>query len=78
MDAKDVAEMTADALNSLEGRMEDNLAEVKRDIAEVKRDVAGVKHDVHLLNVKVDVNQRTTEEKLDRGFQRIMEHLEKR
>jgi len=71
MDAKDVPALTADALNSLERRVGD-------DIAELKHDVAGLKHDVHLLNVKVEVNQQTTEEKLDRGFRQVLEHLEKR
>ena len=70
--------MTADALNSLERRVGDDIAELKHDVAGLKRDVAGLKHDVHLLNVKVDVNQQTTEEKLDRGFRQVLEHLEKR
>ena len=56
--------MTADALNILERR--------------IGRDMAKMKHDIHLLNVKTDVNQKTTDENLDRGFQQIMEHLHRR
>lgn len=64
--------MTAGALNSLERRIGEDMAELK---AELKGDVAELKHDVHLLDVKVDVNQRATDQKLDRGFQEILEHL---
>ncbi len=60
--------MTAGALNSLERRIGEDMAELKGDVAELK-------HDVHLLDVKVDVNQRATDQKLDRGFQEILEHL---
>ena len=60
--------MTAGALNSLERRIGEDMAELKHDVAELKRDI-------HLLDVKVDVNQRTTDRKLDRGFQEILEHL---
>ncbi len=77
--------MTADALNSLQRRIGNDISEVKRDIAEVKQDIAEVKHDfaevkhdIHLLNVKIDVNRQATDEKLDRGFRQVLEYLDKR
>ena len=63
--------MTADALNSMERR-------IGEDIADLKHDVADLKHDVHRLDVKIGVQHRSTGEKLDRGFQQILEYLEKR
>ena len=63
--------MTADALNSMERR-------IGEDIADLKHDVADLKHDIHRLDVKIDVQHRSTEEKLDRGFRQILEHLDKR
>lgn len=86
MDAKNVASMTAEALNSMEERL-------SNDIAEVKQDVAELKHDIHRLDVKIDVNHRVIDEKMDRGFQQmetslqqkmdrgfqqIMEHIDRR
>ena len=71
MDAQDVAQLTADALNSMERR-------IGEDIADLRGDVADLKHDVHRLDVKIDVQHRATDEKLDRGFRQILEHLDKR
>ncbi len=56
MDARDVAAMTADALNSMEQRLEGSIAKLK--------------HDIELLSVKVDVNHRTTVQQMDEGFPR--------
>lgn len=70
--------MTAEALNSMEERLGNDIADLKNDVADLKGDVADLKHDIHLLDVKVDVNQRTTEEKVDRGFRQITEHLDRR
>ena len=78
MEARDVAAMTAEALNSMEERLGNDIADLKNDVADLKSDVADLKHDIHLLDVKVDVNQRTTEEKVDRGFRQITEHLDRR
>ena len=61
--------MTADALNSMERR-------IGEDIADLKHDVADLKHDVHRLDVKIDVQHRATDEKLDRGFRQILEHTD--
>ncbi len=62
MDARDVAAMTADALNSMEARLE----------ARIDQGLAEVKHDIELLSVKVDVNQRTTARQMDEGFRQII------
>ncbi len=78
VDAKDDAQMTADALNSLERRIGEDIADLKHDVADLKHDVADLKHDMHRLDIKIDVQHRATDEKLDRGFQQILEHLEKR
>ncbi len=83
MDARDVAAMTADALNSMEHRlkaefktdMADLKAEFKTDMADLK---AELKHDIELLSVKVDVNQRTTARQMDEGFRQIIEHINRR
>ena len=75
MDAQDVPPVIADALNSLERRIGNAMAEIKAAMADMK---AGLKHDLHLLSVKMDVNHKRTHEKLDRGFQQVMERLEKR
>ncbi len=64
MDARDVAAMTADALNSMEQRLEGSIAELK--------------HDIELLSVKVDVNQRTTAQQMDEGFRQIIKHINRR
>ncbi len=72
MDARDVAAMTADALNSMEHRLK---AEFKADMADLKADL---KHDIELLSVKVDVNQRTTARQMDEGFRQIIEHINRR
>ncbi len=63
MDARDVAAMTADALNSMEARLE----------AKIDQGLAEVKHDIELLSVKVDVTQRTTARQMDEGFRQIIE-----
>ena len=68
MDARDVAAMTADALNSMEHRL----------TAEFKADMAELKHDIELLSVKVDVNQRTTARQMDEGFRQIIELINRR
>ena len=85
MDARDVAAMTADALNSMEQRLEGSIAELRGDVAELKGDVAGLKgdvgglkHDIQLLDAKIDTNQRITEERMDRGFQQIIDHIDRR
>ena len=74
--------MIADALNSLERRIGNDLADIKAAIAGIKSTMAdkkvGLKHDIHLLSVKMDANHKRIHEKLDRGFQQVMEHLEKR
>ena len=49
---------------------------IGEDMAELKHDVAELKHDMHLLDVKIDVPHRVTDEKLDWGFRQIMEHLQ--
>ena len=71
VDAKDVAQMIADALNSLERRIGEVIAELKHDLADLKQDI-------HRLDAKIEVLYRSTDEKLDRGFQQILEYLEKR
>ncbi len=63
MDTRDVA-ATADALNSMEQRLEGSIAELK--------------HDIELLSVKVDVNHRTTVRQMDEGFRQIIEHINRR
>ena len=55
--------------NSMERRIGEDMAELKHDVAELK-------HDMHLLDVKIDVPHRVTDEKLDWGFRQIMEHLQ--
>lgn len=77
--------MTADALDSMESRLGEDIADLKSDVAGLKRDVAGLKgdvaglkHDVRRLDLKIDVKHRATDEKLDRGFQQILEHLNSR
>ena len=65
MDARDVAAMTADALNSMEARLEARIDKIDQGLAEVK-------HDIELLSVKVDVNQRTTARQMDEGFRQII------
>ena len=62
MDARAFAEMTAAALNSLEGRISEDIAELKHGLAE--------------LQLQMDVHRRVTEQKLDSGFQAILRHLE--
>ena len=42
----------------------------------IGEDMAELKHDMHLLDVKIDVPHRVTDEKLDWGFRQIMEHLQ--
>ncbi len=81
--------MTADALNSMEARLEakidqglaevkQDLAGVKQDLAGVKQDLAGVKHDVHLLSVKVDVGLETMGRQMDEGFRQVIQHIDRR
>ncbi|MDE0673621.1 MAG: hypothetical protein OXI06_00885 [bacterium] len=42
----------------------------------IGEDMAELKHDMHLLDVKIDVQHRVTDEKFDWGFRQIMEHLQ--
>ena len=76
MEAKDVAEMTAMAFNSLEERISEDMAELKQGQAELKHGLAELKHSQAELKLQVDVHQRVTEEKLDRGFREILRHLD--
>ena len=71
MDARDVAAMTADAMNSMEQRIEGSIARLDAKID-------GVKHDVHLLSVKVDVGLETVGRQMDEGFRRIIQHIDRR
>ena len=70
--------MTADALNSMEQRLEGSIAELKGDMAELKGDVAEIRHDIRQLDIKVDVTQRAMSEQMDRGFQQIIDHIDRR
>ena len=63
--------MTADALNSMEQRLEGSIAGLKGDVAELR-------HDIRQLDVKVDVTQRTMSEQMDRGFRQIIDHIDRR
>ncbi len=72
MDARDVAAVTADALNSMEHRLK---AEFNADMSDLK---AELKHAIELLSVKVDVNQQTTAQQMDEGFRQIIEHINRR
>ena len=75
MDARDVAAMTADALNSMEQRLEGSIADLKADMSDMK---AELKYDIELLSVKVDVNQETVVRQMDAGFRQIIDHINRR
>ena len=73
MDAQAFAEMTAVALDSMEGRISEDIAELK---AELKHGLAELKHGQAELKLQMDVHRRVTEEKLDSGFRAILRHIE--
>ncbi len=83
VDAGEYATITAEAMNMLEERFNDNIAEVKRDIAEVKRDVAEVKsdisevkHDIARLDMKIEVKTGALDRAVAAGFSAMMTRLD--
>lgn len=64
MDVADVAQMTAEALNAMEGRIERDLAELKGDVAR--------------LDGKIDASFRVMDQRMDEGFRQVIDHLNKR
>ena len=76
VDAREYATITAEAMNMLEERFNDNIAEVKRDIAEVKSDIAEVKHDIARLDMKIEVKTGALDRAVAAGFSAMMTRLD--
>ena len=63
--------MTAEALNSMERRIDTRLDRVERGLGEVK-------NDIRRLDGKIDKNQRILEQQMDQGLRQIIDYLDKR
>ena len=72
MDAKDVAAMTAEALNSLGNRIDERMDQGFRQIEDK------IEKNQRALEGKIEGTQRALDQRMDQGFRQILAYLEKR
>ena len=68
MDARDVAQMTAKALNDVESHIDSKMRALEQRMDHGFREIEG----------KIDRNQRIVEQKTDEGFRQIVDYLDRR
>ena len=82
MDARDFAQMTAEAMNSLEGRIDSRIAGLERKMDDGFRQMGGTIREmggeIREMDGKIDRNQRIIEQKTDDGFRQIVDYLDRR
>ena len=72
MDARDVAQMTAKALNDVESHVDSKIEATQRVLKQ------RMDHGFREVEGKIDRNRRIVEQKMDDGFRQIVDYLDRR